>query len=503
MTAHLLSIVLFLPLAGMFALLLLPSSTQAMRWTANIFAGLTFAASVLLGWNFVVGPTGFQFVERASWIPAIGAQYLVGIDGISLLLVLLSTLICWIAVLCSWNSVSERAKLYYAMILLLETGVIGVFVSMDLFLFYLFWDVVLIPMYFIIGVFGGARRSYAAIKFFLYTLLGSVFLLLGFLALYFQYGAATGIYTFELTKLMHANLPLGAQQWIFWALFLGFAVKVPMFPLHTWLPDAHVEAPTAGSVLLASLMLKMGTYGFIRFSLPLVPGASTTPAVVKTMVTLSLIAIIYGALVCLMQRDWKKLVAYSSVSHLGFCTLGIFALNFNGLTGSVIQQVNHGISTGLLFLLVGFMYERRQTREISDFGGIAQVMPMFATVFAIAVFSSAGLPLLNGFIGEFTILSGAFAVNRMWAGVGALGIVLGAAYLLWLYQRTMMGPIKYDANRVLSDLSLRERVVVFPLIVLTFGIGIYPTPLFNVLRPAVAALVQQVHPQLRQPGLLP
>ncbi|MDQ2944542.1 MAG: NADH-quinone oxidoreductase subunit M, partial [Acidobacteriota bacterium] len=346
MTAHLLSIVLFLPLAGMFSLLLLASGARAMRWAANIIAGLTFFASVLLAWNFAIAAPGFQFVERASWIPAIGAQYLVGIDGISLLLVLLSTLICWIAVLCSWNSVTDRAKLYYAMILLLETGIIGVFVSLDLFLFYLFWDVVLIPMYFIIGVFGGPRRSYAAIKFFLYTLLGSLFLLLGFLALYFQYGAATGIYTFELTTLMHANLPLGAQQWIFWALFLGFAVKVPMFPLHTWLPDAHVEAPTAGSVLLASLMLKMGTYGFIRFSLPMVPGASTTPAVVNTMVTLSLVAIVYGALVCLMQRDWKKLVAYSSVSHLGFCTLGIFALNFNGLTGSVIQQINHGISTG-------------------------------------------------------------------------------------------------------------------------------------------------------------
>jgi NADH-quinone oxidoreductase subunit M len=490
MTAHLLSIVLFLPLAGMFALLLLPSGMRVMRFVANVFAGGTFVASVLLAWNFETARTGFQFFERAAWIPSLGAQYLVGIDGISLLLVLLSTLISWIAVLYSWDLVEERAKLYYSMLLLLETAVIGVFVSLDLFLFYLFWDLALIPMYFIIGVFGGPRRSYAAIKFFLYTLLGSVFLLLGFLALYFQYGAATGTYTFELTKLMHANLPPAAQQWIFWAMFLGFAVKVPMFPLHTWLPDAHVEAPTAGSVLLASLMLKMGTYGFIRFSLPLVPWASTSPAVVMTMVALSLIAIIYGALVCLMQRDWKKLVAYSSVSHLGFCTLGIFALNFNGIAGSMIQQINHGISTGLLFLLVGFIYERRHTREISDFGGVAQSMPVFATVFAIAVFSSAGLPLLNGFIGEFTILSGAFAVNRTWAVSGALGIVLGAAYLLWLYQRTMMGPIKYDANRLLKDLTLRERVLVIPLVILCFGIGIYPAPLFNVLRPAVTSIIQ-------------
>jgi NADH-quinone oxidoreductase subunit M len=319
-----------------------------------------------------------------------------------------------------------------------------------------------------------------------------VFLLLGFLAIYFQYGQATGVYTFELTKLMSANLPLHIQQWIFWALFLGFAVKVPMFPLHTWLPDAHVEAPTAGSVILASLMLKMGTYGFIRFSLPLVPAACSTPAIITAMAVLSLIAIIYGALVCLMQRDWKKLVAYSSISHLGFCTLGIFALNYNGVAGSVIQQVSHGISTGLLFLLVGFIYERRHTREISDYGGLAQVMPVFATVFAITVFSSAGLPLLNGFIGEFTILSGAFAVNRIWATVGVIGIVLSASYLLWLYQRTMMGPVKYDVNRHLADLTMRERLIVLPLIVLAFAIGIYPAPLFRILQPAVYALTGQV-----------
>ncbi len=493
MTSHLLSILLFLPLIGSIALWFVPNSNpRAVRITANVFSGFTFVLSLALLAGFQTSSAAFQYVERAAWIPTLGAQYLIGIDGISLLLLLLTTLISWIAVLCSWNSIQERTKLYFGMILLLETGVIGVFVSLDLFLFYLFWDVVLIPMYFIIGIYGGPRRSYAAIKFFLYTLLGSVFLLLGILALYFQYGAATGVYTFDVSKLMQANLPLGIQQWIFWAMFLGFAVKVPMFPLHTWLPDAHVEAPTAGSVLLASLLLKMGTYGFIRFSLPLVPKASTAPGVVRTMVTLSLVAIIYGALVCLMQRDWKKLVAYSSVSHLGFCTLGIFALNFNGITGSVIQQVNHGISTGLLFLLVGFIYERRHTREIADFGGLAHVMPVFATVFAIAVFSSAGLPLLNGFIGEFTILSGAFVVNRTWAAVGVVGIALGAAYLLWLYQRTMMGPLKYESNRSLADLSVREKVIVLPLVLLAFGIGVYPAPLFDVLRPAVTALLQRI-----------
>lgn len=490
---HLLSLVLFLPLAGVLALLLAPQ--VASRPLAIAAASATFLASLFLVAPFINGAAQFQFLERAAWIPSIGAQYLVGIDGISLLLVLLTTLISLCALVASSNIDRDGRKLYYAMILLLETGVLGVFVSLDLFLFYLFWDVVLIPMYFIIGIYGGPRRSYAAIKFFLYTLFGSVFLLLGFLGIYLQHGSATGVYTFELAKLTQDHLPFDMQQWIFWALFLGFAVKVPMFPLHTWLPDAHVEAPTAGSVLLACLLLKMGAYGFLRFSLPLLPQASRSPGIVNVMVVLSLVAIIYGALVCLVQRDWKKLVAYSSISHMGFCTLGIFALNFNGLAGSVLEQVNHGISTGLLFLLVGFIYDRRHTREISDFGGIARVMPIFATVFGIAVFSSAGLPLLNGFIGEFTILSGAFVANRAWAAVAVLGIVLGAAYLLWLFQRTMLGPIRYDVNRALKDLSTRERLVTLPLVVLAFAIGLYPAPLFHVLQPAVNALLLQVHRQ--------
>ncbi|HEY1215228.1 MAG TPA: NADH-quinone oxidoreductase subunit M [Bryobacteraceae bacterium] len=501
MTDHLLTLVLFLPLAGMLALFLIPEgNSRLIRLSANIASAVVFAVSLCLIPGFQLSAPGFQLVERATWIPSIGAQYLIGIDGISLALILLSTLISFLAVLSSWNAVPERAKLYYAMIFLLETGVIGVFVSLDLFLFYIFWDLVLIPMYFIIGIFGGPRRSYAAIKFFLYTLLGSLFLLLGILALYFRYGQATGAYTFELTKLMQLALPLHIEQWIFWAFFIGFAVKVPMVPLHTWLPDAHVEAPTAGSVLLASLMLKMGTYGFIRFSLPLFPKASASAAVMNTMGTLSLIAIIYGALICLTQRDWKKLVAYSSVSHMGFCTLGIFALNLNGITGSVILQISHGITTGLLFFLVGFIYDRRHTREIADFGGLAQVMPIFATVFAITAFSSAGLPLLSGFIGEFTILSGAFVVSRVWALIGVLGVILAAAYLLWLYQRTMFGPLKYDANRKLRDLSPRERFVVFPLIILTFAIGIYPAPLFDLVRPAASRIVQQLSaPRVLQP----
>ena len=493
MIPHLLSLVLFLPLAGLLLLLAIPSGQNLwLKLVANLTGALTLALSAFLIPSFRLDAAGFQFVERASWIPSIGAQYLIGIDGISLLLLLLTTLISFVALACSWNSVKERAKLYYAMLLLLETGVIGVFVSLDLFLFYLFWDAVLIPMYFIIGIYGGPRRSYAAIKFFVYTLLGSVFMLLGFLALYFQYAARFGVYTFELTKLMEMRLDSGVEQWIFFALFLGFAVKVPMFPFHTWLPDAHVEAPTAGSVLLASLLLKMGTYGFIRFSLPLLPKASMEPWIVNLMVGLSLVAIVYGALVCLTQRDWKRLVAYSSVSHMGFCTLGIFTLNEAGIAGSVIQQVNHGISTGLLFLLVGFIYERRHSREISDYGGVAQVMPMFATVFAIAVFSSAGLPLLNGFIGDFSVLAGAFAVNRVWALTGVVGLILGAAYLLWLYQRTMMGPLKYQANRSLRDLDWRERLIVLPLVLLAFLIGLYPKPVFGVVAGPVREIVRHL-----------
>lgn len=498
MPSHLLSIVLFVPLAGMLALLAMPAENGKLhRLWANIVSVAAFLLSVLLTAGFDSKAPGYQFVERAAWIPSIGAQYLLGLDGISLLMVLLTTLITFVATLCSWRSITHRTKLYYAMILLLETAVLGVFLSLDMFLFYIFWDVVLVPMYFLIGIYGGERRSYAAIKFFVYTLLGSVFMLLGILALYFQYGAQYGVYTFEVEKLLALNLPLHLEQWIFFALFLGFAVKVPMFPLHTWLPDAHTEAPTAGSVLLASLLLKMGTYGFLRFSLPLLPKASSAPWIVNTMVILSLIAIIYGALVCLTQRDWKRLVAYSSVSHLGFCTLGIFALNEQGLAGSIIQQVNHGITTGLLFLLVGFIYDRRHTRQISEFGGIAQSMPLFATVFAITCFASAGLPLLNGFIGEFTIISGTFQVNRWWAIVAVLGLVLSMSYLLWLYQRTTLGPVKHEANKALPDLHWFERLTVAPLIVLVFAIGLYPRPLFHVLDQPVKQILSRFNVEQR------
>ncbi|MBI1941546.1 MAG: NADH-quinone oxidoreductase subunit M, partial [Acidobacteria bacterium] len=370
------------------------------------------------------------------------------------------------------------------------------FMSLDFFLFYVFWEVMLVPMYFIIGVWGGPRKLYAAIKFFLYTLAGSVLMLLGILALYFQYHSDTGVYTFNVLHLMQHGWAPDLQRWIFWAFMIAFAIKVPMFPFHTWLPDAHVEAPTAGSVILAGVLLKMGTYGFVRFSLPMLPQASSDPTIVRVMVVLSIIAIIYGALVSMMQRDMKKLIAYSSVSHLGFCTLGIFALNPHGIAGSVIQQVNHGISTGALFLIVGLIYERRHTREIKELGGLSNVMPVYAMLFMIVTLSSIGLPLLNGFIGEFTILQGAFQVDWRWGAWAVLGIVLGAAYMLWLYQRTMFGTCDNPKNQVLKDLNFREIMTLVPLVIWAFWIGLYPKPYFKVLEKPVTAIVQRVNPGL-------
>ncbi len=490
---HLLSLLLVVPLIGAGVLVLIPGRFRtAIRAVANLTALVALLVSLFLWRAFQPGAAGFQFIERAPWIPTLGIDYSLGVDGISLLLVLLSTVITALALLASWK-IDDRIKEYYALFLLMESSILGVFLSLDAFLFYAFFEAVLIPMYFIIGIWGGPRRLYAAIKFFLYTLTGSVIMLLGLLALYFLHAQQFGFYSFEISELMKTQLTPAAQQWIFWSLFCGFAVKVPMFPFHTWLPDAHVEAPTAGSVVLAGLLLKMGTYGFIRFSLPLLPGASSSRMVVEVMAVLSIIAIIYGALVSLMQRDWKKLIAYSSVSHMGFCTLGIFALDQAGITGSVLQQLNHGITTGLLFLLVGMIYERRHTREIAGYGGVAHAMPRFAVVFAIAAFASAGLPLLNGFVGEFTILQGVFAVNRIWAACAVLGIVLAAAYLLWLYQRTMLGAVRHEENRLLPDLNLREMLVVMPLVIWAISIGVYPKPYFDVLEKPVAEIVARVH----------
>ena len=496
---HILTIVLLTPLAGLVPMLFIPGENKnAIRWWGNIVTFAGFLVSLPLVFWFRTGDTApqFQFIEQVDWIPSIGARYFLGIDGISFLMMMLTTVLGFLSVLSSWSAIQERTKEYYSMFLLLQTGMLGVFMSLDFFLFYVFWEVMLVPMYFIIGVWGGPRKLYAAIKFFLFTLAGSVLMLLGILALYFQYHADTGVYTFNVLYLMQHAWAADLQRWVFWAFMIAFAIKVPMFPFHTWLPDAHVEAPTAGSVILAGVLLKMGTYGFVRFSLPLLPQASSDPTIVRVMVVLSIIAIIYGALVSMMQRDMKRLIAYSSVSHLGFCTLGIFALNPHGLSGSILQQVNHGISTGALFLIVGLIYERRHTREIKELGGLSNVMPVYAMLFMIVTLSSIGLPLLNGFIGEFTILQGAFQVNWRWGAWAVLGIVLGAAYMLWLYQRTMFGTCDNPKNQVLKDLNFREIMTLVPLIVWAFWIGLYPKPFFKVLEKPVTAIVQRVNPGL-------
>ncbi len=488
----LLSLILFTPLLGAIVLVFVDRrSEDTIRWIANITAGLGFVVSLPLWFWYDSQSSDWQFVERLQWIPSIGAEYHLGVDGFSSLLILLATLMGFLAVLSSWTAITERIKEYYVFLLLLQVGMIGAFVALDFLLFFLFWEVMLVPMYFLIGIWGSDRRLYSAIKFFLYTLVGSVVMLLGILALYFYQHSVTGTYTFDVTVFHQLGVPAELQFWVFLAFFLGFAIKVPMFPFHTWLPDAHTDAPTAGSVILAAVLLKMGTYGFIRFSLPILPEASRT--FVPMMVVLSIIGIVYGALVALAQRDWKRLVAYSSVSHMALVMLGMFALNSVGIMGSIVQQINHGISTGALFLLVGVVYERRHTREISEYGGLSKVMPMYATVFLVMTMSSIGLPALNGFIGEILILQGVFVVSKVWAAVAAVGIVLGATYMLWLYQRTMFGEVTNPKNEHLPDLSLRELATFAPLIVLAFWIGLYPSPFIDRLETSVERVVSRVN----------
>jgi NADH-quinone oxidoreductase subunit M len=503
-----LNLVTYIPLIGAIVILffLRKENGAAIRYTATFFAVVDFIVSLYLWFNFDPHGTGnhlFQFRETYTWIPSLGVQYDFGIDGISLLLILLTTFMGIIAIVSSFTSIDHRQKEYYILLLLLQTGMIGTFCALDFFLFYVFWEIMLVPMYFIIGIWGGPRKLYAAIKFFLYTLTGSVVMLLSILALYFfndggipflnikGLGNPATFAVLQFHNIGHL-IPPQLQFWIFIGFFLGFAIKVPMFPFHTWLPDAHVEAPTAGSIILAAVLLKMGTYGFVRFALPILPDA--TKRLIVPVVVLSIIGIIYGALVSLVQKDMKKLVAYSSVSHLGFVMLGMFALNPMGLKGSVLQMINHGISTGALFLLVGIIYERRHTRMIADYGGLAKQMPMYATLFLIAALSSMGLPALNGFIGEFTILLGAANRSIVWASFASVGIVLGAAYLLWLYQRVFWGPLDNPANKNVPDVNRRELGLLLALVVLMVWIGIKPAVFFDIIEEPVNYIVRKVEP---------
>jgi NADH-quinone oxidoreductase subunit M len=496
-----LSLICYVPLLGALLIMLFMRGERSatIRKFATGVAIFDFFLSIPLWFAFDRGGELFQFRESAGWIESLGIRYEFGIDGISLLLVLLTTLLGVLAFFSSWSAIEVREKEYYIFMLLLQTGMLGVFMAMDFFLFYVFWEVMLVPMYFLIGIWGGPRKLYAAIKFFLYTLVGSVLMLLGILALYFfnsgglfGYAGLGHERSFFIPQFheIAGQIPPELQFWIFLAFFVGFAIKVPMFPFHTWLPDAHVEAPTAGSVILAGVLLKMGTYGFVRFSLPILPSA--TWELLSWMVFLSIVGIIYGALVAMAQKDMKKLVAYSSVSHLGFVMLGIFSLNGPGLNGGILQMINHGLSTGALFLLVGVIYERRHTRMIAEYGGISARMPVFATIFLIITMASIGLPTLNGFVGEFFILVGAFSRSWLWALFGALGIVLGAAYMLWMYQRVFFGPITNPENERLKDLNRRELAYLLPLVLLCFWIGLYPRPFFEILEKPVEHILQQV-----------
>jgi NADH-quinone oxidoreductase subunit M len=487
----LLTAITFLPTLGAVALLLLDRRDERrLRQVALAVTVATFLVSCLLWVGFDRTRAGMQFSEQRAWVPGAGISYHVGVDGISLLLVLLTTFLSPLCLLAAWTQVTTRVKEFQIAMLLLETGMIGVFVALDLFLFFVFWEAMLIPMYLVIGVWGGPRRVYAAVKFILYTMAGSAFMLVAILTLYYLQGRATGVYTFDYAAVARLRLPPGTQAWCFLAFALAFAIKVPMFPFHTWLPDAHVEAPTAGSVILAGVLLKMGTYGFLRYCLPLFPAAAV--AFTPLVFALAVVGILYGAWVSTVQPDMKKLVAYSSVSHLGFVMLGLFTLNPQGLEGGILQMVNHGLSTGALFLLVGMIYERRHSRLIADFGGLWATLPVFSAVLLFVVFSSIGLPGLNGFVGEFLILVGAFQANRLAAVLATAGIIFAAVYLLWMYQRVVFGPLAHAELRGMPDLDAREIIILVPVLVLIVWIGVYPRPFTAVTEQAVAELIQTV-----------
>jgi len=492
LVSHPLTLVTFFPLLGVLVLLLLkPEQKNAHRWTALITSLITFGISLWVLNIFDAKNPDLQMVINLPWIQVAGwnISYHMGLDGLSVLLILLTTFITPISILSTWSAVEDRVRDFMLFFLLLEVGMTGVFLAQDLFLFYVFWEFTLVPMYFLIGIWGGPQRMYAAVKFFLYTMAGSLLMLLAILWL--------GIYqgTFSVPELIAmGGIPADIQGWLFIAFAAAFAIKVPMWPLHSWLPDAHVQAPTAGSVILAGVLLKMGTYGFVRFNIPLFPAAAVRYA--PAMAFLAVIGIIYGAAVSYAQKDVKKLVAYSSISHLGFVILGLFALNSQGVQGGILQMINHGLSTGALFIIVGMIYERRHTREMSDFGGLWKSMPIYGSLTLIVVLSSMGLPGLNGFVGEFAILLGAFgseAIGSPWyAGFAAIGVILAAVYMLYMFQNLFLGPLDKEENKQVKDINAREIITLIPLLVFIFWIGLYPKPFFALIGPTVDNLVATV-----------
>ncbi len=486
MSVPLLSTLIFFPIIASLSLMLVDSrETGTIKLMALIISLLEFGFSLPLWFLFDKTTYHMQFVEQHAWIPTFHINYFLGVDGISVLFILLSTLVTVLAILVSWESIQTKVKEFFIAILFLEGIMIGVFCALDFFLFYIFWEVMLIPMYLIIGVWGGPNRIYATIKFFLYTLIGSLLMLIGIITLY-----RVGGHTFNILQLADHHYSLSLQITLFLAFFAAFAVKVPMWPVHTWLPDAHTEAPAAGSVILAAILIKMGAYGFLRFSMPLLPQA--TQIMVGPMLVLSLIAIIYGAIICLAQDDLKRLIAYSSVSHMGFITLGMFILNTQGVEGGILQMINHGVVTGALFLLIGMVYERTHTRAIGDYGGLASTMPTFAAFFLLFTLAAVGLPGTNGFIGEFLVLLGSF-VSRPWvAFFGATGLILGAWYMLWLYQRIFFNPVNKKVIG-LTQLNTREILTLVPMVILVFWIGLYPNVFLSYMHVSVAHLLEQVH----------
>jgi NADH-quinone oxidoreductase subunit M len=497
MNAPLLSLIVFLPLAGAFLIMFLPKGRPAaLRIVALAFSLCAFGLSIILYFRFEPGTAAFQFVERARWL-GFGIDYHLGLDGINLGLVLLTTFLFPIVLLSSWTAIQDRVKEFLIFLLVLETGIIGVFLSLNLFLFYIFWEAMLIPMYFLIGIWGGKRRVYATLKFVMFTMFGSVLMLVAIIVLFTAYHRATGLYSFDLADYLQLGLSPGLQMWLFAAFGLAFAVKVPLFPLHTWLPDAHVEAPTAGSVILAAVLLKMGAYGFLRFGIPLFPDA--VAQLWPYLAGLSLAGIIYGGFMALVQKDIKSLVAYSSVSHMGLVMLAVFSLTFEGTEGALFQMLSHGLSTGALFLIVGMLYERSHTRLIRDYGGLSRPMPVFSAFFLVCLLSSAGLPGLNGFVGEILCLFGVFRTGKILAILAAGTIILAAAYLLNMFRRVMQGPVTNERVLRFRDITLREAACLAPIVILMFWMGLYPQPLLRKMDASVSRYLQKAN---RNPRIL-